>query len=198
MTAANKITLLRILAIPVFVTLAVYYGSGVQVGHPREWQRVAAIAVFALAAASDALDGFVARHFNQRTRLGLILDPLADKGLLLSAIVTLSFSNWHYEFPLWFPILVVSRDAVVVLGALLIHHFNGKVAVRPSWTGKTATVLQMAAIIAAMLQLNQLSFPPFTWMSGLVAAAGLLTLVSGIGYVIDGIRQLQAGGHTSV
>lgn len=198
MTTANKITILRILAIPVFVAMAVYYGAGVQAGAACEWQRAAAILIFTLAAASDGLDGYIARHYNQRTRLGLILDPIADKGLLLAAIVTLTFSHWHYEFPLWFPLLVISRDAVVVLGALILHFVNGKVQVRPSWVGKTATALQMAAIAFAMLQLPQTEIPPFTWMDGLVAAAGIFTFISGIGYVVDGIRQLQAGGHATV
>jgi len=196
MTTANQIPLLRIFAIPVFVALAIYYGSSVQAGEPVEWQRVAAIAVFVIAAASDALDGYIARHYNQRTRLGVILDPLADKGLLLAAIITLSLSTWHYQFPLWFPILVISRDAVVILGALLVHHINGKVAVHPTWMGKTSTALQMAAILAAMLQHNQFQFPAQPYTTGLVFAAGGFTLISGIGYVVDGIRQLQAGGHT--
>ena len=200
MTTANKITLLRILAIPVFVTMAVYYGRSVQHGHPQEWQRLAAILVFMLAAASDGLDGYIARHYNQRTRLGLILDPIADKGLLIAGIITLTFSNWHYEFPLWFPILVISRDMVVVIGALLLHFLNGKVQVRPSRVGKVATALQMLAVAVAMLQSSIPELPgdsPFSWMDGLVAAAGFFTFISGIGYVIDGIRQLQAGGHAN-
>ncbi|MEI8235536.1 MAG: CDP-diacylglycerol--glycerol-3-phosphate 3-phosphatidyltransferase [Verrucomicrobiota bacterium] len=200
MTLANQITLARILAIPVFVTMAVYYGLGVQLGHPQEWQRAAAIFVFILAAASDGLDGYIARHYNQRTRLGLILDPIADKGLLLAGIITLTFSNWHYAFPLWFPILVISRDGLVVAGSLLLHFLNGKVRIRPRWTGKTATALQMAALCAAMLQNNRPEQPGTTaypWMEGLVAAAGLFTFVSGIGYVIDGIRQLQSGDHAN-
>lgn len=198
MTTANKITLARILTIPVFVAMAVYYGRGVQTGQPQEWQRGLAILLFILAAASDGLDGYIARRYNQRTRLGLILDPIADKGLLLTGIITLSFSNWHYEFPLWFPILVISRDAVVVLGALLLHFINGRVQVRPSWIGKTATALQMAAIAFAMLQPNQAELHAFSWMDALVAAAGVFTFISGIGYVVDGIRQLQAGGHATV
>lgn len=200
MTTANKITIARILAIPVFVALAIYYGRGVQNGHAEEWQRVAAILVFVLAAASDGIDGYIARHYNQRTRLGLILDPIADKGLLLAGIITLSFSNWHYEFPLWFPILVISRDVVIVAGALILHHVNGDVHVRPSWTGKTATALQMVSIAAAMLQVNRPGLspePPFSWMDSLVILAGIFTLISGIGYVIDGIRQLQAGDHAN-
>jgi CDP-diacylglycerol--glycerol-3-phosphate 3-phosphatidyltransferase len=200
MTTANKITIVRILAIPLFVAMVIYYGRGVQNGEPKEWQRLVSIGIFVLAAASDGIDGYIARHYNQRTRLGSVLDPIADKGLLLTAIVTLSFSNWHYEFPLWFPILVISRDVVIVLGALLLHYFNGKVQVRPSLSGKAATAFQMVAIAAAMLQLNLPGLPltpSFSWMNGLVGIAGFFTLVSGIGYVIDGIRQLQAGDHTT-
>lgn len=198
MTTANKITITRILMIPVFVALAIYYGRGVVRGQPQEWQRMAAILVFMLAAASDGLDGYIARHYNQRSRLGLILDPIADKGLLLAGIVTLSFSNWHYEFPLWFPILVISRDVVLVTGALLLEYINGKVHVRPSRMGKIATALQMISIAAAMLQLNRPELPldpPYSWMDALVVAAGAFTFISGIGYIVDGIRQLQAGEH---
>ncbi|PYL84339.1 MAG: hypothetical protein DMF23_06555 [Verrucomicrobia bacterium] len=93
-TTANKITLVRIAMIPVFVALAIYYGESVQRGAPLEWQRFAAILVFLLAAVSDGLDGYVARRYNQRSRLGVILDPIADKGLLLSGIITLSITNF--------------------------------------------------------------------------------------------------------
>src|SRR6188474_3440269 len=94
MTTANKITVVRILMIPVFVTLAIYYGQSIQEGDPQDWQRFAAIAVFLLAAVSDGLDGYVARRYNQRSSLGMILDPIADKGLLLSGIITLSLTSW--------------------------------------------------------------------------------------------------------
>src|SRR6478735_7649628 len=117
--------------IPVFVALAIYYGESVRRGAPLEWQRFAAIIVFLLAAASDGLDGYVARHYNQRSRLGVILDPIADKGLLLAGIITLSLSNWNYEFPLWFPVLVIARDAIVVLGAAVLHLLNGNMQVKP-------------------------------------------------------------------
>jgi len=89
---------------------------------------------------------------------------------------------------------------VVVIGSLLLHFLNGKVQVRPSRVGKVATALQMVAVAAAMLQSSapELSGDsPFSWMDGLVAAAGFFTFISGIGYVIDGIRQLQAGGHAN-
>jgi cardiolipin synthase len=92
MTTANKITVVRILMIPAFVTMAIYYGESIHRGAPHEWMRFTAIAIFLIAAVSDGLDGYVARRYNQRSSLGVILDPLADKGLLLSGIITLSIS----------------------------------------------------------------------------------------------------------
>ena len=164
MTLANKITIVRILLIPVFVMLAVYYGEGLHNGNPDERLRLAAILVFLVAAVSDGLDGYVARRYNQRSKLGTILDPIADKGLLLAGLLTLTFSDWGYR----------------------LHYLNGDVHVRPRWTGKIATVLQMIALGWVMLQLR------FVRPAVPVALAGLFTLISGIGYVLDGIRQL---GH---
>jgi cardiolipin synthase len=195
MTTANKITVVRILMIPVFVTLAIYYGESIQRNEPLEWQRFAAIIVFLLAAISDGLDGYVARRYNQRSSLGVILDPIADKGLLLSGVITLSISNWsqsdpdYGKFPAWFPVLVITRDAVILVGAVVLHLLNGKVRVKPHWTGKVATVLQMAAIGWVMLQLR---FIPLLYI---VIAAGVFTFISGVFYVMDGVRQLQAEGH---
>jgi len=195
MTTANKITVVRILMIPVFVTLAIYYGQSIQRGEPLEWQRVAAIVIFLLAAVSDGLDGYVARRYNQRSSLGVILDPIADKGLLLSGIITLSISNWseidpeYGRFPAWFPVLVITRDAVILVGAVVLHLLNGKVLVKPNWTGKVATVCQMCAIGWVMLQLR---FLPLLFV---VIVAGIFTLISGVVYVMDGVRQLQAEGH---
>jgi cardiolipin synthase len=197
MTTANKITIARIGLIPVFVLMAIYYGESVDRGAPLEWQRYTAIVIFLVAAASDGLDGYVARRYNQRSALGVILDPIADKGLLLSGIITLSISNWspvdpnYGRFPLWFPVLVITRDVVILVGSAILHLLNGKVRVKPSWTGKVATVLQMAAIAWVMLQLR---IPP---LFAIVVAAGVFTLVSGLIYVMDGVRQLQAEGHAN-
>ncbi|HYK23685.1 MAG TPA: CDP-diacylglycerol--glycerol-3-phosphate 3-phosphatidyltransferase [Candidatus Acidoferrum sp.] len=195
MTTANKITVVRILMIPAFVTMAIYYGESIKRGDPLEWQRFAAITIFILAAVSDGLDGYVARRYNQRSTLGVYLDPIADKGLLLSGIITLSISNWsesdpeYGSFPVWFPVLVITRDAVILVGTMILYLLNGKVHVKPNWTGKIATVLQMIAIGWVMLQLR---FIPLLYV---VAAAGVFTLISGIVYVTDGVRQLQAEGH---
>ena len=183
MTLANKITITRILLIPVFVLFCVYYGKGVETGYPEEWQRWAAIATFLIASASDGLDGWVARRWQQRSRLGSILDPIADKGLLLTAIITLSFSKWTHEFPLWFPVLVIARDAVILLGCGVLFHLDENLTVRPSWSGKAATACQMLAIGWMMLQL------PHYLVS--VYVAGIFTLISGATYVARGITKLR-------
>jgi CDP-diacylglycerol--glycerol-3-phosphate 3-phosphatidyltransferase len=196
MTTANKITVVRILMIPAFVTMAIYYGESIKRGQPLEWQRFVAIMIFILAALSDGLDGYVARRYNQRSTLGVYLDPIADKGLLLSGIITLSISNWsesspeYGSFPVWFPVLVITRDAVILVGSVILHVLIGnKMRVRPSWTGKVATVCQMCAIAWVMLQLR---FLPLILV---VAVAGVFTFISGVVYVLDGVRQLQAEGH---
>jgi CDP-diacylglycerol--glycerol-3-phosphate 3-phosphatidyltransferase len=197
MTTANKITIVRIAMIPAFVLMAIYYGESIKRGDPEEWQRFAAIVIFLVAAVSDGLDGYVARRYNQRSALGVVLDPIADKGLLLSGIITLSISNWsehnpdYGKFPIWFPVLVITRDVIILVGSAVLHVLNGKVQVRPSWTGKVATVLQMAAIAWVMLQFT---FLPLTYV---VIAAGLFTFISGIIYVADGVRQLQIEGHAN-
>ena len=185
MTLANKITISRILLIPVFVLFAVYYGRGVEQGQPQEWQRWTAVIIFIVASATDCLDGWVARHWG-RSKLGALLDPIADKGLLLTAIITLSLSKWTYVFPLWFPVLVIARDAVILTGCLVVKHFNGHLDVHPSWTGKAATALQMIALAWVMLQL-----PHYLYA---VYAAGFFTLISGIGYVVAGAGQVRSEG----
>jgi len=203
MTTANKITIARILLIPVFVMMAIYYGRSVERGEPDQWLRLSAILVFALAALSDGLDGYVARKYNQRSQLGVILDPIADKGLLLAGIITLSFSKWGYEFPLWFPVVVIARDSVIVVGTVILHLLVGHAEVRPSFTGKAATVFQMISIGCVMLQvpfLNRvIAFAgtrhDLVLLDLPVIVAGVLTLVSGAGYFLDGLRQLAAGGH---
>ena len=203
MTTPNKITIARIFMIPLFVMMAIYYGRSVRAGAPLEWQRWLATTLFLVAAASDGLDGYIARKYNQRSRLGVMLDPIADKGLLLAGIITLSVSNWRFEFPVWFPVLVIARDIIVVAGAVALHMLNGSVRVKPSWTGKIATALQMVAIGCIMLQLDlfQTVVPLGSWKIDLhfldipVWLAGLFTAVSGFGYIVDGLQQLHAKGH---
>jgi CDP-diacylglycerol--glycerol-3-phosphate 3-phosphatidyltransferase len=188
MTLPNQITIARILMIPIFVVLAIYYGKTAVTGHPNESLRMATIGVFLLAALSDGIDGWLARRFHLKSRLGAVLDPLADKGLMLTAIITLSVTKWPYELPVWYPVLVISRDIIILTGCGVLRLLNDHLEVRPSLLGKASTFLQMLTVAVVMLQWSHCD--PVVW------ASGAATLLSGIGYAAAGMRQLQDGGHT--
>jgi cardiolipin synthase (CMP-forming) len=183
MTTANKITIMRILLVPFFIVQVLYYVNGA-----GEWHRYLALGAFAVAAISDGIDGFIARHFNQRSELGAILDPLADKLLLLSGIVLLSLHREEYlpHLPLWLTATVLSRDALLLLGLILIHYVGGRVVVRPHFTGKVSTVLQMICVLWALLKFD------LGWLQFWALAAALLTGISGLIYILAGVRQLAA------
>jgi len=184
MTLASKITVARIVLVPVFAAFAISYGLTVAAGNPQEWQRWTALAVFVTASVSDALDGWIARHWNQYSALGAFLDPLADKALLLSAIITLSFVNWgpeDWNIPMWFMWLVIARDCIILIGIrILWSNGHKKVKFAPHWTGKVCTVTQMFAIGWVMLKVV-----PFSPIYPCVVAA-LFTLWSGINYLMVG------------
>ncbi len=191
MTTANKISMGRLLLIPVFVGFALSYARSVAMGSPQEAWRWAAVATFIAAAVSDAVDGYVARRWGQQTRLGLILDPLADKGLMLAAIVTLSMSSWPGGLPLWFALIVVIRDGIILCGVLALHYWVGKVRIGPHTTGKAATFFQIVTIAWVMLRIPW----PSWWVT---VPAGILTFFSGVIYIADGIGQVHAASHGRV
>jgi len=188
MTTANKITICRILLVPLFIIEVLNY-----VDRGNEVHRLIALLSFALAALSDAIDGYLARRYNQHSELGRVLDPLADKILLVSGVVLLSLKNDPYlqRIPMWLTATILSRDVLLVLGLVVIHHACGKVVVRPVMLGKIATVLQMICVLWALLKW------PANALLPLSVAAAVFTGVSGIIYVIDGIRQLSASPSSS-
>jgi CDP-diacylglycerol--glycerol-3-phosphate 3-phosphatidyltransferase len=185
MTLANKITIARLCLIPIFGIFGWRYHASVARGRPAECGRLIAAFVFILAAAMDGLDGFIARRFNQRSRLGAILDPIADKGLVMTAIVVLAVSDGSEDFPIWFPIAVIGRDAILVTGFLALSKAVGRVEIRPSKIGKAATLLQIAAILSLLLGIRRIG------QIYLTTIATLFTVASGLGYVADGIRQAR-------
>lgn len=191
-TLATKVTIARILGIPVFILVMIYYKMSLAAGAPIEGYRHAALVLFLVIAASDALDGYLARSRDEETRLGAILDPLADKTLLLSAIILLtrpSLPELSPQFPVWFTLIVISRDAVLLGGSYLIHAMTGHVDVHPRITGKVATFLQMGAIVAALIPL------PYTVFFWIAVIAAVFTLLSGLQYIADGVRQLERPPH---
>ena len=187
MTTANKITIFRILLIPVFIFVTLDYIHDCQHGQQQELQRFLACAIFTLAAVSDAVDGYIARRYHQKSKLGTYLDPLADKALLISALVLLSRDSRGVfdKLPLWFPVLVISRDAILLAGTILIHMIVGQVKTQPRLVGKFATVFQMITLGWVLLGIDR---PPFQWP---MIAAGLFTFASGIWYIFDGVKQLN-------
>ena len=188
MTTANKVTILRILLVPFFIVQLLYY-----VDTGNEIYRWLAIVSFAIASISDGVDGYISRRYNQHSELGKILDPLADKLLLVSGVVLLSLKNEPHlhRIPMWLTATILSRDALLILGLLVIQQVCGKVRVRPVMIGKVATVLQMACVFWSLLKLPaHLLFP-------LAIAAAACTGISGIIYVFDGMRQLSASPSSS-
>ncbi len=190
MTTANKITILRILLIPFFVVETLYY---VETGD--EIHRLVAILCFAVAAILDGVDGYVARRYHQWSELGIVLDPLADKLLLVSAIVLLSFNHPDRfgQIPLWLTGIIIGRDLLLGIGALVVRSVVGTITVRPRLTGKLATVFQMLMVSWILLRWD-FTFHGYVlevWIIG----AGLFTAFSGGFYVWDGMHQL--GKHPS-
>lgn len=188
-TTATQITVARILLVPVFAGYAVAYGVGVAAGNPDESHRWVALAVFVLAAASDGLDGWIARNFNQKSELGAFLDPIADKFLLLTGVTTLAFVDWGedgWRLPMWFAALVFARDAMILIGIGWLYTKGLKVRIQPHGIGKWCTVTQMIAVGWVMLRL----FPVSPVWPCAVAAA--LTLVSAALYLRQGLGILRS------
>ena len=183
MTTANKITIFRILLVPFFVVEILYYFK-----NGEEMHRILGFLSFVVAAVLDGVDGYIARRYNQKSELGAILDPLADKLLLVSAIVLLSLPNQHYlkTIPLWLTATIISRDVMVLIGLGVIQITCGKVVVRPRLVGKLATVLQMITVVWTLNKWSD------AWLPGWTLAAAICTAISGLLYVLDGMRQLSA------
>ena len=178
MTVATLITLLRFALVP-FVVYAL-------VSREIGW----ALAGFVVAGVSDAVDGFVARRFNQHSELGAYLDPMADKLLLVSVFLVLGYMG---ELPLWLVILAVSRDALIIGGVLLATIMARPVAMRPLFISKANTAVQivLAALVIAEMALAD-GFGP--GRSLLIFLSGLLTVGSAGAYLVGWLRHMSGNG----
>ncbi|MBU1887935.1 MAG: CDP-diacylglycerol--glycerol-3-phosphate 3-phosphatidyltransferase [Candidatus Omnitrophica bacterium] len=180
MNLANKITIFRILLIPFFIASVLYYGEA------RPYFRFVALALFALAALTDAIDGGIARSRGQITELGIVLDPVADKLLIASAFISLSVTKNlppDLRIPAWVVLIVLTRDIIIVLGSVIIYFLKGNVAIKPSFLGKATTFFQMIAILAILTV--------FRSHGSFVYPAAFFTILSGIDYIWRGSRQLN-------
>jgi len=163
----NIITILRILlVVPIMVLLA------------RE-EYLTVLGVFALAGISDGLDGYLARRYNWRTPLGALLDPLADKLMLVGVYLVL---GWGGMLPWWLVGLVVVRDVVIISGALAYRQRCKNLTMEPTWISKANTLFQILLGLLAILSTVSSGVSP--WMlNGLIAVVMITTLWSGADYI---------------
>jgi len=178
MNFANKISAFRILTVPFFIASLVYYSTS------RPIFRIVALMLFSLGVISDAVDGYIARKARQQSQAGLILDPLGDKLLLMSAYILLSFDKFDPHFPLWVTLIVISRDVIIILGTAVIYMVKQRINIAPTRWGKLTTIFQMASAMAVLLQLQVSS--ALWWI------AAFFTAISGIDYVMRGFKTLYA------
>jgi len=180
MNIPNSLTILRILLIPVFIGFMTYRQYGY------------ALAALLCAGITDALDGFVARMTNQQTKLGEILDPLADKLLLTSAFLTLAVLHL---VPSWVVILVVSRDVILMLGTVVAHVTNVSIDIRPTVLGKGTTLCQLTYVLLVVMMIWRgikigALFP-------LLVVMVAFTLASGFHYLYRGYRLTHANSSSN-
>lgn len=183
-TLPNILTVIRMVLIPVFVSLLFY-------------QRFAwALAVFVCAGLTDGLDGLLARRFNQKSQLGTILDPIADKLLLVTAFIVLSLPNIipnprprHLPIPFWVTAAVLSRDIFIIVGAWAINLVTGFRGFRPSWLGKVNTAVQILAIVIVLIAARLPSLSGYLLPTTYVIVFAC-TVLSGFHYVFFASRLL--------
>ena len=178
----NFLTLLRIIAIPIFL---IFLTDG-RVG--------AALVTFVLAGITDSVDGAIARLTNTRTTLGAYMDPLADKMLILSAFVVLALMG---VVPHWLTVVVISRDVIILIGYLTLFLLTQQLMeIRPSAISKAATFLHLVTLSAVLLSLWRAEVVGPGVRSALFAVTGGITAISGFHYIYRGLRwyQQKSGG----
>ena len=183
MNWANRLTVLRIVSVPLFIVALVYYSP------ERNYFYFLSLTIFLLACLSDGLDGYIARRFNQKTQLGSYIDPIADKLLLISGFLSLSFMGHlpqGMRIPAWVTILVIGRDGIILIGSAMIVLTTSHLRAQPLYIGKITTVFQMATLFLALVSAPEsMKFASFV-------LTGLLTFFSGIQYIRIGGKMLQA------
>ena len=173
----NFLTLLRIIAIPIFL---IFLTDG-RVG--------AALVTFVLAGITDSVDGAIARLTNTRTTLGAYMDPLADKMLILSAFVVLALMG---VVPHWLTVVVISRDVIILIGYLTLFLLTQQLMeIRPSAISKAATFLHLVTLSAVLLSLWKAGVVDPGVRTALFAVTGVITAISGFHYIFRGLRWYQ-------
>ncbi|MCG7199993.1 CDP-alcohol phosphatidyltransferase family protein [Marinobacter pelagius] len=148
-----------------------------------------ALIIFFVAAVSDGFDGFLARRYNWRSRLGAIADPLADKALLITAYLMLTLTS---VLPTWLFIVVLGRDLLIVVGALAYHYGVGRYDMEPSMLGKINTLIQIVVVLAIIILLAGLPMQPWVLEAGILLVAVSAVISGGHYMVVWGVRAWRA------
>ncbi|WP_242522417.1 CDP-alcohol phosphatidyltransferase family protein [Candidatus Methylacidiphilum infernorum] len=187
MTLANWITLFRIFSLPLILAFLAQYEKGDEMNQPDEKFRAGSFIFFLLAALSDGLDGYLARNCGQKSKLGAILDPLADKLLLFVMLFSLATINASKiaKIPLWLPLLIASRDLLLLLGLLYFKAAHKEIEIHPHWTGKVATFSSFTLIGFSLLGTSFLSAISVYLCALFVIASTLVYFFRGIKYILD-------------
>lgn len=146
-----------------------------------------ALILILIAGLSDALDGYLARRFDWRTRLGGLLDPAADKLLIFSVFVTLTWMGW---VPVWFTAVVVGRDVIIILGTLVYQLLVAPVHGEPTGASKLNTVFQIAFLLSTVNH-AWMGWPPKSWLQVLATAILVTIAISTAQYVSTGVSRLR-------
>jgi len=173
----NGLTLLRLILAPMIVVLLI--------NDAFAW----ALAIFCLAGITDGLDGYFARSLRERTALGRVFDPVADKILLGSVFCTLAFLG---HLPLWLVVIAVGRDLVLVLGSCALYSATGRLGYPPSMIGKLTTVLQILTVVVAMMVGEGDGV-----LAALIWGTAAVTTLSGLDYTYRGAVELIFGSRNA-
>ena len=188
MTIPNYISIFRLMLVPVFVISLLDYAD---TGTKLSWWT--AVAAYLVAAISDGVDGYIARRFKQRSELGAFLAPMADKLLLVSGLVVLSFSSKNLpQLPIWMIGMVFGRDLFLLLGFFVITYWCGKMKIQPHFISKCATVLQMVVVAWGVLSRESGPVQPEDWLFWWCLAATVFTGSTFLIYFPAGMKQLRA------
>jgi len=183
LTVPNLLTCLRILLVPIFLTMMLHHKS------------IQALIIFLIAGSTDLLDGLTARLWNQKTKLGAFLDPTADKLLATTAFITLTFPSLSSpnNIPLWLTATAVGRDIIIGSGVLILYFLIDFKQIKPTLLGK-ATVFCQLSVILLVLIFNYTQTSPLI-LEQLFYLTLALTLISGIQYIFIGFRLLTASSQ---
>ncbi len=178
LTVPNLITMVRILATPLFIIFLLDNSYG------------RAMAVFVIAGLSDLADGYIARNFKQKSPLGALLDPLADKLLMTASYLTLGYFE---KIPAWLTVVVISRDVVILGGIITLKLFEVEFYIDPARISKWATAAQVLTVFLAILR-ELISLPYWLLLASCWLTA-FLTVASGLVYMMRGMRLLNGSSR---